>query len=69
MFEDCNRIIFLNILIMQKLYSLFFMKNFVIMFHKNNVNIYLVYLRDFSLKRGKILNFFVKLLWVFLKNF
>ena len=46
------------------------MKNFVIMFHKNNVNIYLVYLRDFdSLKRGKILNFFVKLLWMFLKNF
>ena len=48
---DYNRVIFINIkfiLIMQKLYNLFFYENSVIVFYKNNLSTYLVILSDFN---------------------
>ena len=51
MLADYNRVIFINIkfiLIIQKLYNLFFDENSVIVFYKNNLSTYLVILRDFN---------------------
>ena len=51
MLADNNRAIFINIkfiLIMQKLYNLFFDENSVIVFYKNNLSTYLVILSDFN---------------------
>ena len=45
------------------------MKNSMILFYKNNLNIYMVILSDFdNLTLGKIIYFFIKLLWMFYKN-
>ena len=66
---DCNRVIDFNIrviLIMQKLYNLFFTENVASLFDKNNFSIYLVILSDLdNLKLGKLLD---KLLWMFYKK-
>ena len=51
MLADYNRAIFINIkfiVIMQKLYNLFFYENSVIVFYKNNFSMYLVILSDFN---------------------
>ena len=72
MLADYNRAIFINIkfiLIMQELYNLLLGENFVILFYNNNLMIYLVILSDFDhLKLDKILEIFIKSLWVFCKN-
>ena len=54
---------------MQKLYNLLLGENSVILFYNNNLMIYLVILSDFDhLKLDKILEIFIKSLWVFCKN-
>lgn len=71
---DCNRVIFLNIIVisiscMQKLFN-FVYNNSVILFNKNNLSVNLkIILNNFIyFKLGKILESFVKLLWMFCKN-
>ena len=60
MFADCNRVIFLYIiviLIMHKLYNIFYYKNSVILFYNNTFRIYLVIFSDAdNLKIGKIID-------------
>ena len=54
---------------MQKLFYLLLGENSVILFYNNNFMIYLVTLSDFdNLKLDKILEIFIKSLWVFNKN-
>ena len=53
---------------MQKLFYLLLGENSVILFYNNNFMIYLVTLSDFdNLKLDKILEIFIKSLWVFCK--
>ena len=73
MLADCNRVIFLNIIVISivayaKIIISFFLfiKNSKILIYKNNKIIYLDILNEFVyLELGKILYFYVKLIWMF----